>query len=129
MHARQLLYAAVEQHEVVHQLEQALLAHILSRYLSSLKRVLSCSSSFHVRKYFSSVPIGAVLQAFGVVAREDELHGGEERLVELRLLVGEVLADAVANRHAAVLQLHHADGDAVDVEHDIGPTLVVAAAA
>src|SRR5665213_2441450 len=33
------------------------LAHILSRYLSSLKRLLSCSSSFQWRKYFSCVPI------------------------------------------------------------------------
>ena len=27
---------------------------------------------------------------------------------------------------AAVLQLQHADGDAVDVEHQVGPPLVVA---
>ena len=32
-------------------------AHSLSRYLSSLKRLLSASSSFHFRKYFSGVPI------------------------------------------------------------------------
>ena len=31
------------------------LLHILSRYLSSLKRLLSASSSFQVRKYFSGV--------------------------------------------------------------------------
>ena len=29
-------------------------------------------------------------------------------------------------RDAAVLQLDHADGDAVDVEHEVGPPLVVA---
>ena len=72
---------------------------------------------------------GAVLQPLGVVAGEDELHGAEEPLVELRLLVGEVLADAVADGDAAVLQLQHADGDAVHIEHDVGPPLVVAAAA
>ncbi len=33
------------------------LAQIFSRYLSSLKRLLSASSSFHCRKYFSSVLI------------------------------------------------------------------------
>ena len=31
------------------------LLHTLSRYLSNLKRLLSVSSSFHFRKYFSSV--------------------------------------------------------------------------
>ena len=33
------------------------LRHILSRYLSSLKRLSSASSSFHFRKYFSGVPM------------------------------------------------------------------------
>ena len=33
------------------------LRHILSRYLSSLKRVSRVSSSFHLRKYFSGVPM------------------------------------------------------------------------
>jgi hypothetical protein len=91
-----------------------------------LKRLLSSSSSFHLRKYFSSRADGAVLQTLGIVAGEDELHRAEEPLVELRLLVGEVLADAVADGDAAVLQFDHADGDAVDVEHQIGPALVPA---
>ena len=43
--------------------------------------------------------------------------------VELRLLVGEVLPDAVADGDAAVLQFQHADGDAVDIEHEVGPSL------
>ena len=46
--------------------------------------------------------------------------------VELRLLVGKALADAVADGDAAVLQFEHADGDAVDVEHEVRPPLVVA---
>ena len=68
----------------------------------------------------------AVLQALGVVAGEDELHRAEEPLVEHRLLVGQALPDAVADGDAAVLQLQHADGDAVDIQHEVGPPLVVA---
>ena len=105
------------------------LSHILSRYLSSLKRLLSASSSFHFRKYFSGVPIVPYCSPSRIVAGEDELHRAEEPGVEFRLLVGEVLADAVADGDAAVLQLQHADGDAVDVEHEVGPALVVALAA
>ena len=36
------------------------------------------------------------------------------------------LPDAVADGDAAVLQLQHADGDAIDVQHEVGPPLVVA---
>ena len=78
-------------------------------------RLLSASSSFHSRKYFSCGADRAVVQALGVVAGEDDLHGGEEPFVEFRLLVGEVLPDAVADAHAAVLQFDDADGDAVHI--------------
>ena len=63
----------------------------------------------------------AVAQPLGVVARHHELHGGEERLDELLLLAVEVLADALGNRHRGALQLQHAQGDAVDIEHHVGP--------
>ena len=102
------------------------LRHILSRYLSSLKRLSSCFVLLPLQEILLRGADGAVSQALGIVAGEDELHRAEEPLVELGLLVGEVLADAVADADAAVLQLHHADGDAVDVEHEVGPPLVVA---
>ena len=50
----------------------------------------------------------------------------EEPLVKLRLLVGEVLTDAVADADAAILQLDDTDGDAVDVEDEVRTTLLVA---
>ena len=62
---------------------------------------------------------GAVAQALGVVARHDPLHGGEEGLDEILLLVVEVLADALGHRDGGALQLQHAERDAVDVEHDV----------
>ena len=68
----------------------------------------------------------AVLQSFGIIAREDELHGAEKGCVELRLLVGNTLADPVANRDAAVLQLQHAHGDAVHIQHDVRAPFQVA---
>ena len=102
------------------------LRHILSRYLSSLKRLLSCLVLLPLEEILLRRADGAVLQPLGVVAGEDELHRAEEPGVELRLLVGEALADAVADGDAAVLQFQHADGDAVDIEHEVGPPLVVA---
>ena len=103
------------------------LSHIFSRYLSSLKRLSSCLVLLPLQEILLLRADGAVLQPLGIVAREDELHRAEKPLVEFGLLVGQVLADAVADADAAVLQLQHADGDAVDVEHDVGPPLVVAA--
>ena len=91
-----------------------------------MKRLLSCFVLLPLQEVLLRRADGAVLQPLGIVAGEDELHGAEEPLVELRLLVGEALADAVADGDAAVLQLQHADGDAVDVEHEVGPPLVVA---
>jgi hypothetical protein len=62
----------------------------------------------------------AVLQAFGVVSSKDDLDGAEEGADEFGLLVGEALADAVADRDAAVFQFEDADRDAVNVEDDVG---------
>ena len=48
---------------------------------------------------------------------------------ELRLLVVEVLADALGDRHRGALQLQHAERDAVDVEHDVRALAVALASA
>ena len=68
----------------------------------------------------------AVLQSLGIVPGEEELHRAEEPLVEFRALVREALADAVADGNAAVLQFDHADGDAIEIEHEVRPPLVLA---
>jgi hypothetical protein len=54
------------------------------------------------------------------------LYSTEEPLVELWLLIGTGLTDAVADGDGASFQLQHADGYAIDVEHDIGPPLLIA---
>ena len=101
------------------------LRHILSRYLSSLRRLLSSSSSFHLRKNFSGVPMVPYRKPLGVVAGENELNRAEEPSVELRLLIREVLTDAVADAHAAVLQLQDRNGDAIHIQDDVGAPFLV----
>ena len=68
----------------------------------------------------------AVAKPFGVVARHDELHGAEERLDEVFLLVDQVLADPLRHRDGRPLEFEDPDGDPVDVEHDVGPLGVLA---
>ena len=68
---------------------------------------------------------GAVAQALAVITGHAELHGGEEFLDEVGLLVGEILADAVGDRDTALFQLDHRQGDAVDIDHQIRPLGVV----
>jgi hypothetical protein len=63
---------------------------------------------------------GAVAQPLRVAARQHELHGAEEALVEDLFLVGDELAHAVGHLHRAALELDHRDGEAVEVEHDVG---------
>ena len=49
------------------------------------------------------------------------MHRGEERLDELLLLAVEVLANALGHGHRRAFQLQDAQGDAIDVEHEVGP--------
>ena len=105
VHARQLLHAAVEEHEVVHQFDQPVLVAHLEQILVQLEAAVVLLVFLPLQEILFRRADGAVLQALGVVAGEDELHRAEEPGVELRLLVGQVLADAVANADAAVLQL------------------------
>ena len=97
MHARQLLDAAVEEHEIVHQLDEPALRTHLEQVLVELEAGVVLLVFLPLQEIFLLRADGAVLQALGVVAGEDELHRAEEPGVELRLLVGQVLADAVAN--------------------------------
>ena len=41
------------------------------------------------------------------------------------MLIREVLTNAVADAHAAVLQLQNGDRDAIHIQHDVGPPLLV----
>jgi len=100
---RQLLDAAVEEHEVVHQLDQSRLGTDIRQVLVQLETAVVVLVFLPLQEVLLRRADGAYFQALGVVTGEDELHGREEPLVELRQLIGQVLADAVADAHAAVL--------------------------
>ena len=117
--AAELLDAGVEDDEVVDQLQQA-------RLVAELEQVPVEQVGSHWAAVFLPGQVillrrldGAVAQPLGVVARHHQLHGGEEGLDEVLLLVVQILADALGHRHGGALQLQHAERDAVDVEHHV----------
>ena len=64
----------------------------------------------------------AVAQPFGVIAGQQELNRCVERANKFFFLAVEVLPNALGHRHCRSLQLQHAQGDAIDVEHEVGPS-------
>ena len=79
MHARQLFNAAVEKQEFVEQFEEAAPSRIfLRRYLSSLNRLLSASSSFHFRNILLGREDRAVLHPFEIVAPANRMYTVEK---------------------------------------------------
>jgi hypothetical protein len=61
----------------------------------------------------------AIAQAFRVVAGHQQLHGGEEGLNEVLLLVFQILPDTPRHRDRRALELQQPERDAVDVEDDV----------
>ena len=107
VHARQLLYAAVEQHKIVEQFDEPLLAAHLEQVLIELEPAVIGFVLFPFQEVLFGSADRPVTQAFGVIAGENDLDGGEEPFIEFGPLVGQQLADAVADRHVAVLQFDH----------------------
>ena len=129
--ARNLLVAGVEDDEVADQVEQPrLVAHLRQRPVEQGAGGTGAPSGSGRRLPFDEELFarrrGAVAQPLRVAAREQQLHGGEERLVEDLFLVGDELAHAVGDLDRAALEFDHRDGDAVEVEHDVRPALVAA---
>ncbi len=124
---RQLLHATIEEDEVVHQLQKAVLAAEPEQVLVELEAGVVLLVLLPREEVLLGRSDRAVAQALGVIAGQDQLHRAEEPGIELRPLVREVLADAVADAHPAVLEFQHADRDAVQVQHDVGAALGVAA--
>ena len=122
---RQLLHSAIEEHKVVHQLDQPVLSAHLEQVLVELEAAVVVFVLLPIEKELFRRADGAVPEALGIVAGKNELHRAEEPGVELRLLIGEILTDTVADAHAAVLQLQNADGDAIHIQHDVRPPLMV----
>lgn len=73
--AWQLLHTAVEQHEVVHQLDQPLLAAELRQVLVELEGRIVLFVLLPLEEHLLRRADGPVLQPLGVVAGEDDLDG------------------------------------------------------
>src|SRR4051794_24480101 len=99
----------------MHQLDDAILAAHLEKVLVQLETAVVGFVLFPPKKELLGCPDAAVLQPLGVVTGKDELNRAEEPSIELGLLVREILADAVTNSDAAVLEFHYTNRDAVDV--------------
>ncbi|MNP03149.1 hypothetical protein D3C76_950240 [compost metagenome] len=117
----ELFYPAVEHNVVVDQLQKA-------RFVAQLKQMgiqqIIGSGAVCVFLFPGQVVLlagldSAVTQALGIVAGHHELHGGEERLDKLGLLVIQVLPDALVHSHLGALEFQHAEGNAIHIEHDI----------
>ena len=88
-------------------------------------RVLFEAVVFPFQIVFFFCSDGAVAQAFAVVARHAELNGCKERLNEHAALIGQVLTDTVGYGNSALFQLDHRNGNAVDIDNQIGTLLIV----
>ena len=80
------------------------IAPLVGRWTYLLWTAVSFALSMLVSPIVIGVIFYLVLTPIALIARisgKDELHGGEEPFIEFRELVGEVLADAVANADAA----------------------------
>lgn len=62
----------------------------------------------------------AIAHALGIVTGHHELHGGKKGSDERLFLIVEILADALFDGNGGALEFQHAEGDAVDIEHDVG---------
>ena len=115
--ARSLLHPRVVDDEVMDELEEAFLgAHLGKRQVEvGVLAVLLPPQPVLLRSL--DHPIA---EPFDVVAREQELHGGEERTDEVVPLVADVLPDPAGGTHRRTLQLNDPECNAVDVEHQIG---------
>ena len=134
VHARHLLQARVEDHEVPHHVQQALRGQQFAqravqqralRQVRSGGRSLCCRSLRLVRQALPAHEEllrrahGAVVQALRVVARQDELHRAEEPLVEDLLLVGDELPHAVRHVDGAALEFDDGHRQPVQVHHQV----------
>ena len=72
--ARQLLHPAVEQHKVVHQFDQSVLAAHLEQVLVQLEAAVVRFILLPLHEVFLRRADGAVLETFGVVAGQADLH-------------------------------------------------------
>jgi hypothetical protein len=124
--AGEFLFACIEEDEVLEEIDEAGFGADFEQVFVEFVAAVVLFVFFPGEEVFFFGADRAVVQSFGVVSGEDELDGAEECADEFGLLVSEALADAVADRDAAVFEFDDADRDAVDVEDDVGAFFVFA---
>ena len=97
-----LLDAAIEEDEIVHQLDQPLLGADLEQVFVQLEAGIVLFVFLPSQELLFRSSHRAVLHSFGVIAGEDALHGAEERRVHIdRNRFDAVVAASVAARSNA----------------------------
>ena len=84
--AGQFFDAAIEENEIVHELDKAVFGADFEEVFVEFEAGIVLFVFFPAEEEFFFRADCAVFEAFGIVAREDELDGAEEWRVELRLL-------------------------------------------
>ena len=98
----------------MHQLDQPVLATHLEQIFVQLGSAVVLLVLLPLEKILLRRADSPVSQALGIVTGEYDLNGSEKPLVELFLLVGEQLPDAVANTHAPAFQRYfRGDGEVI----------------
>ena len=126
VHPRQLLDPRIKEHKIVQQLNKPLLVAHLQQILIQLEARVIFLILLPLEVILFRRPNGAVLESLTVIPRKEILHRAVEPLIEFLGLVGNILAHAITNRHATVLELNHTHRNAIEVKHHVGPALVVA---
>ena len=121
----QLFDATIKQYEVAQEFDQSVLATDLDQVFVELEAAVIGFIFLPAEEVLLWRLDGPVAQPFRIVASQHELIGGEEPGVEFRLLIGQVLADAITNAHAAALEFDNADRDAVHIQRQTGPPLLI----
>ena len=128
MRPRHLLLPGVEDHEIANEVQQPrLVAHLGQRPVDQRSRIRHCASGrlvLPVHEELLRCARCSVTKPLRVAAGEEELGRAEERLVEDLFLIRDELPDPIADLHRASFQLDHADGKAVEIEHDVRPPFV-----
>src|SRR5699024_1331210 len=118
--------APVKEDENVQDLNQTLLVAKLRQVFVQhvIKLLVSILLPFLVKavgRLGRSIP-----QAHAVIARHHQLHGIKEGLDKMIGLVGQILANAFFYRYLGSLELQNAYGYTIQIQHDIGPLVVLA---
>src|SRR5690606_3214623 len=90
VNTRQLLDSAVEQHEILHQFDEALLAADLCQILVELVAFVLLLVLLPFEEVLLRRADGSVLKPLSIISGKYELNGGKEPFIELGTLVGKV---------------------------------------